>query len=325
MRILILAAGTRNMIVRYFKEALRGDGAVFAADADPLAPALYEADGRYIVPAVREKGYIGCVLSICEKESVDGVLSLIDPDLSVLAANEDRFRTVGTTVIGSSFSSCEMAMDKYQTYLWLARRRYPCARSWRDLPSFDAALAKREAAFPVLVKPARGSASAGIYRVCDRESLELLFRRRDGLILQEYLRGQEIGADIYVDLLSGKVVSIFTKKKLRMRAGETDKSVSFKDPALFSLIERFVTEAGFRGPVDIDLFEVDGQYYISEVNPRFGGGYPHAHVCGCDFPQLILNNLNGIVNEPHIGDYEEGVCMMKFSEVTIRKETELAT
>lgn len=324
MRILILAAGTRNRIVRYFKAALRGTGAVFAADADPLAPALYEADGCYIVPAVHKNDYIDCVLSLCEKESIDGVLSLIDPDLSVLAANENRFRSVGTTVIGSSFPCCEMALDKYQMYLWLARRRYPCARSWRDLPSFEAAFAKGEAAFPVLVKPARGSASVGISSVCDREMLELLLRRHDDLMLQEYLRGQEIGADVYVDLLSGKVVSVFTKIKIRMRAGETDRSVSFKDPALFSLIERFVTEAGFRGPVDIDLFEVGGQYYISEVNPRFGGGYPHAHECGCDFPQLILNNLNGIVNEPQIGDYEEGVCMMKYSDVTIRREAELA-
>jgi carbamoyl-phosphate synthase large subunit len=89
------------------------------------------------------------------------------------------------------------------------------------------------------------------------------------------------------------------------------------------LIERFVAEAGFRGPVDIDLFEVDGRYYISEVNPRFGGGYPHAHACGCDFTKLIVNNLNGIANERRIGDYEEGVCMMKYSDMAILRESEL--
>lgn len=33
--------------------------------------------------------------------------------------------------------------------------------------------------------------------------------------------------------------------------------------------------------------------------------------------KLILNNLNGIVNEKHIGAYEDGVYMMKYNEVKI--------
>ena len=75
-----------------------------------------------------------------------------------------------------------------------------------------------------------------------------------------------------------------------MRAGETDKAVSFQVPALFALIEKFVKEAGYRGQIDIDIFDIGGAYYISEVNPRFGGGYPHAYECGCNHMQLILNN-----------------------------------
>ena len=138
-------------------------------------------------------------------------------------------------------------------------------------------------------------------------------------MIQEFLRGQEIGADVYIDMISGEIVSIFTKKKIVMRAGETDKAVSFKDPALFELIEQFVKQAGFKGQIDIDIFEIDGEYYISEVNPRFGGGYPHAYECGCDHMTLIKNNLCGIANEKRIGAYEEGVYMMKYNEVMIKK------
>ena len=116
---------------------------------------------------------------------------------------------------------------------------------------------------------------------------------------------------------SGEVVSIFTKKKIKMRAGETDKAVSFKDPKLFALIERFVAEAGYRGQIDIDVFDIGGSYYISEVNPRFGGGYPHAYEAGCDHMKLILNNLMGKTNEKRIGAYDEGVYMMKYNEIKI--------
>ena len=133
------------------------------------------------------------------------------------------------------------------------------------------------------------------------------------------MNGQEIGADCYIDMISGELVSVFTKKKLVMRAGETDKAVSFKAEKLFNLIEKFVKESGFLGQIDIDIFEIDGEYYISEVNPRFGGGYPHAYECGCDHMQLILNNLQGKINPKNIGAYDEGIYMMKYNEIMIRR------
>lgn len=138
-------------------------------------------------------------------------------------------------------------------------------------------------------------------------------------MIQEFLNGQEIGADVYIDMISGEIVSIFTKKKLVMRAGETDKAVSFKDDKLFALIERFVNEAGYSGQIDIDIFDVNGEYYISEVNPRFGGGYPHAYECGCNHMSLIGNNLDGIANTKNVGVYDDGVYMMKYNEIMVRK------
>ena len=138
-------------------------------------------------------------------------------------------------------------------------------------------------------------------------------------MIQEFMDGQEYGADVYIDLLSGKCTSIFVKKKIKMRAGETDKSVSVKDEALFSMIRNFVEACGFRGMIDIDIFKIDGIYYLSEVNPRFGGGYPHAYEAGVNMPEQVLMNLKGEENPVTIGDYEEGICMMKYNEVMIRR------
>ena len=317
MNILILAAGTRNKIVQYFKRALAGTGAVIAADASPLAPALYDADRYEIVPPISAPGYIDRILELCRREKVSGVLSLIDPELSLLAENEDRFREIGTTVIGSSRELCDMSLDKMQMHQWLKSHGYRCAQSWTDREAFYRAVDDGRVSYPVFVKPVRGSASINISKAVDRETVALLFAHESDLMIQEFLDGQEIGADVYIDLISGEVVSIFTKKKIKMRAGETDKAVSFKDPGLFDLIERFVLEAGYRGPIDIDLFELDGEYCISEVNPRFGGGYPHAWEAGCDHMKMILENLKGNINGRTTGCYDDGICMMKYNELKI--------
>ena len=320
MNFLILAAGTRNKIVQYFKKAFDGIGNVVATDASTLGPAIYDADKYYVVPPITAPGYIDVILDICKKEQIGGVLSLIDPELSLLAANRAKFEALGVTIIGSSYELCEMALDKMRMYEWLRAHGYNCARSWMKKEEFYSAVDAGEVSYPVFIKPYRGSASISVSKVYDKETVDLLFTHEDGLMVQEFLNGQEIGADLYIDLISGEVVSIFTKKKIKMRAGETDKAVSFKDDKLFALIERFVLEAGYRGQIDIDIFEIDDEYYISEVNPRFGGGYPHAYECGCDHMSMILNNLNGIENKKNIGAYEEGVYMMKYNEVKILKE-----
>lgn len=319
MNILILSAGTRNKVVEYFVKALAGKGNVVATDMSELAPAIYEADKYYNVPKMTDVGYLDIILDICKKEKINGILSLIDPELSLLAKNNDKFKAVGTTVIGSSYELCEMSLDKYEMYEWLKDHNYKCAKSYMDKDEFYADVEAGKANYPVFVKPARGSASIAISKVYDKETVELLFAHDEGLMIQEYLNGQEIGADVYIDMVSGEIISIFTKKKLKMRAGETDKAVSFKDDKLFDLIKKFVSEAGYRGQIDIDIFDINGEYYISEVNPRFGGGYPHAYECGADHMKLIVNNLEGNKNESVVGEnYNAGTYMMKYNEIMIK-------
>ena len=319
MNILILSAGTRNKIVQYFKKAVGNNGVVVTTDMSELAPAVYEADKRYKVPRMTDEGYIDVIFDICKKENIDGILTLIDPELSLLAKHKDEFAELGVTVVGSSYALCERALDKMEMFEWLTAHGYNCAKSYVDKEKFYADVDAGLITFPVFVKPVRGSASIAISKVYDKETVELLFAHNDNLMIQEFLDGQEIGADVYIDMLSGEVVSIFTKKKIVMRAGETDKAVSFKDEKLFDLIEKFAKESGWSGQIDIDIFHVNGEYYISEVNPRFGGGYPHAYECGCDHMTLILNNLNGKANEKNIGAYDDGVYMMKYNEIMVRK------
>ncbi|MBO4368223.1 MAG: carbamoyl phosphate synthase, partial [Clostridia bacterium] len=91
----------------------------------------------------------------------------------------------------------------------------------------------------------------------------------------------------------------------------------------FGLIRDFTERAGFRGQIDIDLFEKDDKVYFSEVNPRYGGGYPHAYYAGADMPSMYINNLQGIENHVSIGAYRDGVVMMKYNETRIIESSEV--
>lgn len=321
INILLLSVGTRNKIVQYFMENMNKDGEklgnVIATDASELAPAIYLADKHYKVPKIYEEGYLDVIFDICEKENIDAILSLIDPELSTISEQKEKFDQMGVKIIGSPFEINEIALDKLDMYTWLTNHNYNTPKSYIDLELFKKDYENGVIDFPVFVKPVKGSASINISKVDDLETLEFLVKKQDGLLIQELMNGQEIGVDVYIDLISDKIVSIFSKKKLLMRAGETDKAVSFKDEKLFELVKRFVKEFGFKGQIDIDIFDIDGEYYISEVNPRFGGGYPHAYEAGVNHMKLIINNLQGKENPVNIGDYKEDIYMMKYNEIMI--------
>ncbi|NLM60308.1 MAG: ATP-grasp domain-containing protein [Clostridium sp.] len=317
INILILSCGTRNKVVQYFKKELAGRGQVFATDCSELAPALYDADKHFVVPNMQEEGYLDRILSICKENNIKAVLSLIDPELSLLAENKQKILNIGTTPIISDFDLVEMCFDKYKMYEFLIQNGFKTVRSYISKEEFYNDVEAGKIDYPVFVKPVKGSASININKVVSKEEVELLFSRYDNLMIQEFMDGIEYGADVYIDIISCEPVAIFTKEKIKMRAGETDKSVSVKDEKLFDLITRFVKKAGFKGIIDIDIFKINGEYYISEVNPRFGGGYPHAFECGVNVPEMIINNISGKENREAIGEYKEGIYMMKYNEVKI--------
>lgn len=318
MNILILSAGTRDKVVQYFKRELGDRGRIIATDCSNLAPAVYDADAFYLVPRITAPGYLDVILDICRKEKITGVFSLIDPELSMLAKEKEKFLAVGTVPIISDYELVETCFDKYRMFELLQKMQIPTGKCYMDKEDFYRAVEAGEISYPVFVKPVRGSASIHINKVSSRKEIEVLFDLYDDLMIQEYMDGQEYGADVYIDMISGKCTDIFVKKKIKMRAGETDKSVSYKDEALFNMIQKFVEQCGFRGMIDIDIFEIDGTYYISEVNPRFGGGYPHAYACGVNMPAAVIRNLAGEENEVTIGAYSENICMMKYNEIAIR-------
>ncbi|MBA5730202.1 ATP-grasp domain-containing protein [Aerococcaceae bacterium INB8] len=318
MNILILSGGTRNKIVQYFKKELGTRGRVLVTDCSPLAPALYEADEYFLVSRITEHGYIDEILNICKGNNITGVLSLIDPELTLLAENYDKFKEIGTTPIISDVDLINLSFDKYEFSKFVTELGFKSIRSYKELESFNKDYELGVIDFPVFAKPITGSASININKVTSNEQLEDLFNRYDDLLIQEMMDEKEYGVDVYIDMVSHEPVSIFIKEKLAMRAGETDKSVSVRNEKLFNIIFNFVKKAGYRGIIDIDVFEKNGEFYISEVNPRFGGGYPHAYEVGVNVPKQIINNLNNNKNKENF-EYEQDIFMMKFNEVNIQK------
>jgi len=317
--ILILSCGTRNTLIRYFKESLYGLGKVHAADANPLSPALYEADEYHVIPKIDAPSYLDTIINICITNNIKAVLTLIDPELMVLAKNRGKFVNVGVLPIVSSLSTINLFDNKYKMYKTLRKKGINTVQSYIDKDEFYREYKKGIIDFPVFVKPINGSASININKARNMDELEQLFSRNNNLMIQEHMDGREYGIDAYIDMHSNELISVFIKQKLKMRSGETDKSVSVINNKLKQFVVDFINLYDFKGVLDIDVFEKNGEFYISEVNPRFGGGYPHAYNCGVNIPKMIVNNLNKTINKSECDKkYSPGIYMMKYSDVLMR-------
>lgn len=302
--VLLTCAGRRNYLVQYFREALAGAGLVLAADVDPNAPAMIEADRAFVVPPVAAPDYVDHIADLCGGHGVRLLCSLNDLELPLLAEHRRRFEAVGTVLAVSSSEVIRRCADKWETYLTLLRWGLPAPLTYATLDDARHALGRGEIRFPVVLKPRWGTASIGIDFPEGPDELGLAHRLLEQrirrtiigpmsavdpdrtVLVQEKLDGDEYGLDVVNDL-DGRHVTTFVKRKLGMRAGETDRAVTVADDVLVTLGAQIGRRLGHRGNLDCDVF-VGERAAVLELNPRFGGGYPFSHAAGADLPSALL-------------------------------------
>lgn len=327
MNYLMLSVGRRGELMKYFRQSMEEGSHIIATDNSPYAPALYFADKQYIVPRIDEPGYIDIIIEICKRERINAVTTFIDPEIMLLATNRDRFSEIGVEVLAPYADSARLCFDKYEMYQYLKSKGIRTVRTWGTFSETKKAIKNGEVTLPVFVKPRSGSGSVGARTITSLEALRDAFSQDNDLIAQELMTGAgciDLDADIYVDTVSHMPVAVFSKKKISSTIGGANKTISFKDEKLFMFIDEVLKAFRFNGPIDADFFYKNGEYYLSEINPRFGGAYLHAYGAGVDFIKLIDNNLRGNENKSIIGQYDEGIVMMMYDSVVIKHDHELA-
>lgn len=322
--LLFCSVGRRGRLLRNVKETIGKTGILVGTDNQSTAPALQFCDRQYVVPRITEPGYIDLILDICRQNDIKAITTLIDPEIEVLAANSEKVKAIGVIPLCPAPKSAIYCFDKYELFKYLTEKGIRTPLTFHDWDEFKAALADGRISFPVFMKPVCGSGSVGAHKVYTLEQAEADWNSGEhDYIIQELMTGGDCDADVYVDTISHKAVAAFSKRKIETRIGGASKTISFKDPKLFKFIEEICSVFEFNGPLDMDFFIKDGEYYLSEINPRFGGAYLHAYGAGVDFIKLIVNNINEIENPVNIGDYEDDILMLMYDDVVIAKASDL--
>jgi carbamoyl-phosphate synthase large subunit len=300
--VLFTCAGQRVDIVSAFG---RAGGFTVATDADALAPALYHADRMAIVPRIGDRAYIPALAALVQEHDVGLVVPLSDLDQGLLSRSRELLAPA--LVLVPEPETCDAMGDKWLAHRLFEARGIPSPRSW--LPSE----VPEDARYPLLVKVRVGFGSRHIYRADDRN--ELAFHLRTTPVdsfVQEQCRGEEFSIDVFCDL-DGRCLNAIPRTMIQSKGGESIKGRSIKDWELIEHGCHVAETIGVRGPANVQCFrEPDGSLPITDVNPRFGGGFPVPLAAGGRYPELALALARGERPDPTLGQFREGVLMTRF-------------
>jgi carbamoyl-phosphate synthase large subunit len=312
VNVLFTSAGRRVELLRAFRRAyrsLRLKGDIIVADVNPLAPAFRVADTTHIVPPFADPDYVPALLEIIRRRRVDLVFPLIDPDIPILAAHKKDFETAGAKVMTPDAEGAETARDKWNTYRMYRTLGIPAARSW--LPED---LARERPGFPLFIKPRRGSAGKGAFRVADERQLAFFLAYVKDPIIQECLPGPEITCDVVCGA-EGGVWAVVLRKRIEIRAGEVAKGVTLWDERIARHCLAAAKGIRASGPITVQCMLKDGDPFFTEINARFGGGCPLGIAAGVNAPKWYLAEAAGIPQRiPRMGSYTSGLYMTRFDD-----------
>lgn len=310
MNLLLSCIGRRGYLADWFREHLAPGDRIVGTSSTAWTPGLHACDRAAMMPDVASPEYLPALLELCVSERIDGLISLLDTDVDVIANARERFHAIGVRPIVPDPLGSRVTLDKLETARFLEEQGLPAPRTFASLVPVWSGLQDGSLSYPLVVKPRCGVSSRDLFIAYDRLQLQAMFDYKPDMIVQERLLGEEYGIDLLNDL-EGRVISVVVKRKVLMRGGETDQAETVHHPDAMALGERLGRALGQPGPLDVDLFINAGDVSILEVNARFGAGYPASHLAGADFPRKIVDMLRGRTLEPDIGNYAAGVSMMK--------------
>ena len=311
MNILLTSVGRRAYIIDYLRDIYKDlglSGNIVATNSDMNTTAMSVADKAFESPLIYDEEYIPFLLETCKNEKIDILISLFDIDLMILAKNKAKFEALGVKVIVSNEDVINICNDKFEMLEYLEKIKMPVPETYLDLDKAIECADFNNKTY--ILKPRWGMGSLSIFEAEDKNELEVLYEKAKrsiqksylrfesnadmnrAILIQEKIKGDEFGLDIFNDL-EGENLSVTVKRKYAMRSGETDIAEVIKNSELKAVGKKIAKSLSHIGNLDMDILLSEGKAYIIDMNARFGGGYPFTHNSGVNELEAIIRFCRG--------------------------------
>lgn len=255
---------------------------IYISDRSKNVASFYTNYEKFLItPKVMDnhQKFIDKLLEISKKYKIDLIIPLSDLELLPLSINKSIFKKINTDILVSSKKIIQICENKEKLNNFLKLNKLPHCQNYYSIKNIN-----RDTNKKIVEKPITGSGSKNINIIALKD---VKFFKKNYLY-QDYITGKEYGLDILNDF-NGKFVSYCLKKKIEMRAGETDKVKTLNNLKIYNLSKKISKKLKHIGNLDCDLIiGKDGKINIIDFNCRFGGGYPFTHSIGLNYIYYLI-------------------------------------
>lgn len=244
------------------------------------------------------------ILEHLEKVVNDEKIGLILPSVdkaTITASNFKKYTKSKCFIPVPSPELCQIFFNKQRTYNWCLENGIPVPES--------------NVKFPMIAKPIYGSASIGICKINNKDEFDIfkINNKISEYNIQRFIDGIEYSVDVYVSLKSRKVIVAVPRIRLEVTGGEATKSITKKDIKLIELSKKVALISGVSGPMVIQCIQDKNSkdFYLMEVNPRFGGAVLCSIAAGADFPGYIIDEIQDNNLSQYNIDWEDNMLMVR--------------
>jgi carbamoyl-phosphate synthase large subunit len=234
-------------------------------------------------PKFNDISFSSWLINIIDKYSIDIIIPNMDSaTVAVSKILESNIVPKSYIVVSCNFL-CTIMEDKILAAEFFKSNKLPIVENDYDF-------------FPKIIKYRKGFGSKGIYLAHSQEELLRLSSEINinDYLIQNFISAKETTVDMHISK-KGDLVGYVLRDRLEISDGE----VMICETRLPNKAERQMLESisripGWVGCITIQYFtNEDGQIFINEINPRFGGGVTCSIEAGLDIPKNILREYLG--------------------------------
>lgn len=291
---------------------------VVGTDMITLSAGLFRCNKGYVVPPASDGRFISEIVRICKNEEIQIILVGSDAEVPVLSCNKSTIEnSCQAKVIVSDPKVVDIASDKWNTCNFLKRGKLNYPRSALGDSKEDIEQLIKERGFPLIVKPRKGTASKGTFKVQDSDELAYGLKFAKDPIVQENLgsEDEEYTSGIFFSRDS-EIKGVITMKR-ELLQGTTYRAIVGRYPEVEQEVRRVANslgKLGVIGPINIQTRLTPKGAVTFEINPRFSGTTVFRAKLGFNEPEAIIKNF--LLNEEICElTYSKGVVMRYWEEV----------
>jgi carbamoyl-phosphate synthase large subunit len=307
---------------------------IVATNVSLTPMAVVQAEHYETLPAASSEDYPDGLLSVVRKYGVEFLVPGSGSELIRISQGRETLASTGVRLLINADSVIATCVDKVRAMQFLNSRGFRVPATFEV--SHPAELEGRATRFPYIVKPGRGSGSAGAFIAQDDVELRFFveYLRREGHVpvVQEYVgrvdgeytvgvlhtpNRELIGSVVlHRQILSGLSnrlrVSNRTGRRelgevLAISSGISQGRIG-EVPPVRRQAEAMAEALGSAGPLNIQG-RWDGEEFVPfEINPRFSGTSPMRAMAGFNEPELLI--------DCHLGQGSGAVPPLRYGEFT---------